>query len=1386
MQDGQRLEQSYSSRLLEAFGIDENNRRACSFAFSTKQVPRSWKAYTFELPIPFYLVHAPEGKFGEIKSLALGIRSENYVLLADLGSHALLVVRRAKKDDNAPLLVPVRNEEDYERVANTVRKFNFTADELTAHSSTNAIVDLLRVGAERYYTNRGLFANHYLRERLFKSLSERGRNVNKECSGLLSKLGGELPTSAQGAKDILLALGYQFYPLSKSGYEQYALRSGSTKLDVSCIVAPVESLDTRTGQLVVPSYQAVASLREYGWVILTNGRLWRLYSSRVSSSSTNYFEVDLEGIVSENDAKLAYFVSLFSASSFVPRQGISDLDLTYEGGIRYAREIEEDLRSKVFDRQLFLNLVRAVADHSPSKHYSQQELEEAKATALKLLYRLLFVLYAESRALLPLENPRYKEVSMDSLRQRLSSFEKDAESSSVWELLKQLFKVIGKGSVEAGVPEYDGALFEEDPTLDSKSLKNKFLVAALRDLTEIDGKGIDYQNLGVRHLGSLYEALLMYSVRQADQDLVIYKEEILDASYAADLKAKPRGYIAKGELYLSVGGLARKGTGSYFTPDEIVHFLVKKGLEPHFKVRQERFLADMEALRNSPATDLELEKRTIDDLLGLRVVDPAMGSGHFLVTAVDEITHWVIDLLKENPDAPLVKVIEDYRETIIREQLEKGIRLDEDLLTDNVILKRMVMKRCVYGVDVNPLAVELAKLSLWLDSFTIGTPLTFLDHHIRCGDSLIGLWLEKIGDRAFEATLDAWTGALTKAGMKLSEMVSMPADLTVEQVNQSRRAYYDVRERTESLRILLDIEVAGILDPELGKKLPRNLMLIQQVHEKKRGEKPEWWKRVEDALALAGRYRAFHWEFEFPDAFAGDDRGFDLLIMNPPWEAVKPEDDDFFSVYYPRFRRIGSKPEKRKVIESLLKNPEIAQAYKEYTRDIEQRALFYKQSQEYVRRGSGDTNLWKLFLERSLKVLGQGGSLAIVIPSGIVTDEGGKQLREALFEGRIRAMSEFENKKGIFPDVHRSYKFLLLIWDKVAPTESFQAAFYLHDLEALDGRAEQDKLVEIPLELVRRCAPDSLSIPEVRNKKELDVFSKIYHIHPLLNDLSKGWTVALVEELHRTNDSDLFRRDGKGWPLIEGKNFHQFLPDYEKNIFTIDPKAGLGRTAKHGEYIFINEHIHRTVRLAFRKVASSTNVRGMISCILPPRSFCPNSAVIILPKINGSIPTGKDYYQIISYLAGILNSFVFDFLIRSRVTMNLNFFYVFQTPVPSIFNGGLADRIIELSARLNSIDKRYDEFARSLGVDSGPLNMKERIELTAQLNAIVAKHYGLTWEEMEVVLNSFDGFKEDKDLAKLGSEIKWSDDLIRRFNGEVRKRVSYYYEQLQVKNGENT
>ena len=243
---------------------------------------------------------------------------------------------------------------------------------------------------------------------------------------------------------------------------------------------------------------------------------------------------------------------------------------------------------------------------------------------------------------MPVHNDNYKTISLDSIRSELTEFQKKPNGFDVWDRLSELFQSIESGRVDANLPEYHGELFRYTESLDKLKLRNEFLAPVVLELSEWKGGGIDYQNLGVRHLGSLYEGLLEYDVKQAESDLVVYKDGTLDASYAADLKQKPKPFVDKGDLYLASKGLARKGTGSDYTPDEIVKFLTSEGLDPILEARREKFEIHIAQLNESKKRDHAIEEATVQDLLGIKVIDPAMGSGHFLVSAVNRITSWVI------------------------------------------------------------------------------------------------------------------------------------------------------------------------------------------------------------------------------------------------------------------------------------------------------------------------------------------------------------------------------------------------------------------------------------------------------------------------------------------------------------------------------------------------------------------------------------------------------------------------------------------------------------------------------------------------------------------------------------------------------------------------
>jgi type I restriction-modification system DNA methylase subunit len=1267
--------------------------------------------------------------------------------------------------------------EDYHRVVGVFQSQNFTSDVLSAHFAISQAIELLKSDSgDGLFINRGLFSNYFIRERLKGALAERKRSVSKEASAFLAKFrDNALTAHFDSIAGILEGLGYA---VTKSSPQEYLLSSGTEKLETVVIATDSGNLDVmRSDDRVVPSYQAVAALKKYPWVILTNGRLWRLYSARTSSASTNYFEIDIESITDEKDPRLELFVSFFGSAALHPRQGRTDLDMILEGGEEYAESLEDNLQEQVFDGNLFLDLVRAVLGHKHSARYTDEELAEAKKKALKLLYRLLFILYAESRKLLPVRNQNYAEVSLGSVRERLAAMEKDPGSQSCWKALRRLFRAISEGDPGINMPQYNGALFELDAELDRLEVANKHLVPALRALMEIDGKSIDYQNLSVRHLGSLYESLLEYSVKQAATELAVVKGEYIDMSFTKDLKGKYDSIIDRGELYLSAGGLARKGTGSYYTPEKIVRFLVKKGLEPILADREKKFLQELERWRKTGDSDAgELATK---HLLDIRVVDPAMGSGHFLVAVVNEITMWIVGLLDRNPDAPLAREIGEDRQRIIDEQAAKGIEIDTELLTFNVILKRMVMKRCVYGVDINPLAVELAKLSLWLDSFTIGTPLTFLDHHIRAGDSLIGLWMQDLKARKPDnTTLDAWTESVDSIG-NIMQQVSYPVDLNVDEVKRSKENYGQFREASKPLRTLLDMKAAGIVDEELEKRMPHNLPMVEEAVRNDKLGKVVWAEPIRKAIEYSDDYQFFHWELEFPDAFVDKIRGFDLVIMNPPWKIQEKDDDEFFSQYHSQFRQIDNKKDKEAIEAKILKDKSILSRFNEYVRSFDVKSKFYSSSDQYKMQ-SGKTDTWKLFLERAFSIISSHGTISCILPSGIVTNEGAKQLRKVILEKKIRCFLEFENRKKLF-DIDERNKFVLLVVDSESSAHAFEAAFYLHDMDALEKQQEREKFVNIERELIQLISPDTLSIPEVRGKAELKILEKIYR---QLSLLSKGvdsgnWTFRFVEEMNRGTSSKLFNKDGKGWNLIEGKHFHQFIPDFEKPNFTIKIADGLKWTSRIREYGSLNDQVHDVPRLSYRDVASSTNLRTMIACIMPKNTFNSDKAPLVIPRYKDKLILDKSYSRIICYMCGILNSMTFDFLVRQRVTSSLSFFLLYQTPIPNAVDTFIAKEIIRISARLSCTIKELESLAKDTGVQSGMLTIKERLDLTAKLDALVAHHYSLTREEYMHIINTFNGFDEDENLVNR-SEIEWDDAIVRKLNGEVRKRSMKFYDEISV------
>ena len=495
---------------------------------------------------------------------------------------------------------------------------------------------------------------------------------------------------------------------------------------------PADRVQTSTPHGQVLRYLSTADTVSDGrirWGILTNGGVWRLYDHRARPRATGYFEADLAAMLESGDEDgLLLFYLLFRRDSFTPQRGAvaSLLETALAEGRRYEEQVAQDLSGMVFET-VFPNLIEALAGASGSG------LTEAREAALTFLYRLLFLLYAEDRGLLPVNDPRYDDYGLrkrvrDDVARRMEQGDAfSGAASSYYDHLMTLCRLIDKGDASIGLPPYNGGLFaaEAAPLLEKVRLPDSAVARIVYDLSHAGTGGarrfVNYRDMSVQQLGSIYERLLE---REPARD-------------------------GEGQIVVRPNSYARKDSGSFFTPQELVDLIVDRSLKPLAEERLRAFEDRSRELKSDrrPRDARRAELARLDPaeaVLDLKVLDPAMGSGHFLVTAVDFLSDYIAELVEYVPavpewldgayESPLVARVSAVRQDILRRARESRWVMDESQLTDQAIIRRMVLKTCIFGMDKNLLTVELAKVSLWLHSFTVGAPLSFLDHHLRCGD----------------------------------------------------------------------------------------------------------------------------------------------------------------------------------------------------------------------------------------------------------------------------------------------------------------------------------------------------------------------------------------------------------------------------------------------------------------------------------------------------------------------------------------------------------------------------------------------------------------------------------------------------------------------------
>ena len=997
-------------------------------------------------------------------------------------------------------------------------------------------------------------------------------------------------------------------------------RAAATLRAASTSVALIAS---RWGERLDPFWHRAiveASMRQAGWCLLFNGTHIRLIHA-ARAFSRRFVEFDLDCVADDERTAAALGILLGAPAFERAPDGRPLVGAIVDESERHAATVCRALRHGVLEASG--DVLAALVARS-----SSQTVDDAFEQALTIVYRMLFLLFAEARALVPSWHPVYRSsYSLETLRNDALR----GSSLGLWDALRAIARLAhsGCGAGHLRVTPFNGRLFAPSRTplaerrdLDDEAARRSLVALSTRKAPDGEGREpIAYRDLGVEQLGAVYETLL---------------------DYRPHIEHRPHG--ASPLVSLAPGSGVRKATGTFYTPQSIASHLIRQTLAPLVR------------------------GRTPEQILELKVLDPSMGSGAFLVGVCSY----------------LAEAYESARVT-------SGACLASDLGPDErARIKRTVAERCLYGVDLNPMAVQLARLSLWLATLAHDRPLSFLDHHLVVGDSILGTWLSCLryapaGASRRTAPLPLFEGSHVSDTLRSVlpvrfHLEQTPND-TPDQVRAKERALILLNRRDAELsrwKRVADLWcarwfAAGLHAPALFGALSDTIRLDC-------GQLPV--PTADRLLALsahiARRHRFFHWELEFPEVFFNadgtrrPDGGFDAVIGNPPWDMVRADDGN-------ADRRSATVSESRATVR--------------FTRD----------AGVYVAQSDGHANRYQLFLERSIALTRPGGRLGLVLPSGLASDRGSAALRRLLFsQCAVDGLIGFENRRAIFP-IHRSVRFLLLSATHGAPTTSIGCRLGEVDPAVLE-RDEADAARGGPLytlhltpQLIEKLSGSDLAIPNLRTPRDVAIAERAAELFPPVGEPS-GWHARFGRELNATEDRAAFSGPGRGVPIVEGKLIEPFrvrTADARFSLATRDATRLLGDR-------------HRHARLAYRDVASATNRVTLIAAVLPAGSASTHTVFCL----KSALPPRAQ-----QFLCGLFNSLVLNFLVRLRVTTHVTTSMVERLPVPREDQAGETYHEIATIARL--------------------LGKRDDTALRARLNALAARIYALDEEEFAYVLGTF-------------------------------------------------
>ena len=865
--------------------------------------------------------------------------------------------------------------------------------------------------------NEGLLALHELRHGVPKRADWAA--AGGKAAAALGKRDGEL----------LAALGFR---LERIDNLTWRLRGGARSAALAVMLREDESPEAgneRFNDLSPVSWALKkADDENLPWAVLTQGSRLRLYAAGVDAGvgrrgrTETWVECQPPLLAEE---QLPYLWLLYSADALAPG---GSLDQILEGSRRFSGDLADRLRERIYDRVVPV-LARGISAARGAAAPAPEDLARTYEMALTVLFRLLFIAYAEDRDLLPWRtNDAYRRRSLKQKAQELAKRVADgtpvAEGDAHWQEAARLWRAVAAGNPEWGVPAYDGGLFADDPAvseagaaLAAVALPNEAFEDALRRLLVIEtpeGPGpVDFRSLGVREFGTIYEGLLESELALAAADLALARNGAYAPARAGQAVA-----VAKGEVYLHNRSGARKSSGSYYTKPFAVEHLLDGALEPAL----DDHFARLDGMDETGAAEAFFD---------FRVADVAMGSGHFLIGAIDRIEKRMAGWLAGRSLAGVRRELAMLRAAAAA-TLEDGAGAE---IEDGQLLRRQIARRCVYGVDLNPLSVQLARLAVWIHTFTPGLPLSFLDHNLVHGNALVGIGsiddirrkFEEYAGGLFAVDTEALLG---KAARPLKRLANLN-DATLADVEAARAADREARAAIADTEGLCDLIAAQSISAD-----PKVTGFPFEDWNRRAGD-PE--TRAASAAAkecLAGS-RALHFPVAFPEVFLRGRPGFDAILGNPPWEKAKIEEHAFWARHLPGLRGLPQSRQEAEKARLRAERPDLVATWEAERGEVERvrKALV---GGAYPGMGTGDPDLYKAFCWRFWRLAAaDGGRIGVVLPRSALAAKGSTEFRrEAFAQAAGVDVTMLLNRAGwVFDDAEHRYTIGLVCIARGAPLE---------------------------------------------------------------------------------------------------------------------------------------------------------------------------------------------------------------------------------------------------------------------------------------------------------------------------------------------------------------